>query len=82
MEKFTIQLIQGSFSKEEAIHLIAKMIDVKIKYHEDKIGKSDNEEDIKMRETRIKQLQKELYEARMFVQHKSGRVTINSTITL
>lgn len=82
MEKFTIQLIQGSFSKEEASHLIAKMIDVKIKFHEDKISNSDNEEDIKMRETRIKQLQKELYEARLFIQHKKDRVNINSTISL
>ena len=55
----TIQLIQGQFSANEAIEIITKMVHVKIKFHEDKIHSNANEEDIKMRERRIKQLQKE-----------------------
>lgn len=55
-----IQLIKGKFQKNDAIEIIHRFIHVKIQYHENKIGKSDNEEDIKMRETRIKELQNEL----------------------
>ena len=62
-----IQLIQGQFSSQEAIDIITKMVHVKIKFHEDKIHSHANEEDIKMREKRIKQLQKELYEVRNYI---------------
>lgn len=82
MRTFNFPLIKGSFSKEEAINLITRMTDVKIRFHEDKIHHSDNEEDIKMRENRIKQLQKDLYEARTYIEHQNGRVEINSEIVL
>ena len=59
-----IQLIQGQFDKTDAKDLITKMIYIKIKYHENKIDHSSNEEDIKMRETRIRQLQKDLHNLR------------------
>lgn len=57
-----IQLIQGEFSSIEAFELITQMIHIKIKYHENKIAKNSNEEDIKYRESKIKRLQKELFE--------------------
>ena len=59
-----IKLIQGEFSANDAIELIAQMIQVKIKYHENKINNRSNEEDIKSFEVKIKQLQKELFELR------------------
>ena len=49
-----IQLIQGQFGGKEAIELITQMIHAKVKFHENIIGNNDNEEDIKMRENRIK----------------------------
>lgn len=59
-----LQLIQGNYSKMEAIELISQLAQVKIKFLESKIEKSHAEEDIHMREQRIQQLQKELMEAR------------------
>lgn len=54
-----IELINGTYPPNEGLDLILKMIDVKIRYHEQKIDLLDNEEDMKMREQRIKQLQNE-----------------------
>lgn len=54
-----IELINGTYPFNEGLDLILKMIDVKIRYHERKINLLDNEEDMKMREQRIKQLQNE-----------------------
>ena len=52
-----IQLIQGEFSSNDAIELIAQLVHLKIKYHENKINSQINKEDIKTREAKIKQLQ-------------------------
>lgn len=76
----TIQLIQGQFLDKDALDIITQMIHVKIKFHEGKINSDSNEEDIKMREKRIKQLQKDLYEFRQFVEHGKSPLYINSTI--
>jgi hypothetical protein len=58
------------------------MIHVKIKYHENKISKSSNEEDMKYRETKIKNLQKELYKLRNDLDSKNGNVTMNASIKI
>jgi hypothetical protein len=70
------ELINGSFSKEDTINLLTKLIDVKIKYHEDQIRFLENEEDIKMKEKRIKQLQKNLYETRKQLEQKKGKIQV------
>jgi len=77
-----IQLIHGQFSAQEAIDIITRMVHVKIRFQEDKINAHTSEEDIKMREMRIKQLQKELFEVRKFVDSKTAGVKINSTINI
>lgn len=77
-----LQLIKGHYSKEEALSILTSMVDVKIRFHIDKISQSDNEEDIKMRETRIKQLQKDLHELRLGFQRSNEPVTINSQIII
>nr|MBC7611965.1 hypothetical protein [Pseudopedobacter sp.] len=76
-----IQLLQGHFSKKDAIDLITKLITVKIRFHEDKMPSSHSEEDIKMREKRIKQLQKELYDARIKIESMTDNVNLESEIT-
>ncbi len=78
----TIQLIKGQFNAKEAIELIAQMIHVKIKFHEAQISDASIEEDIKMRENRIKQLQKDLYNARNFIKQQEGNIAIESEIKL
>lgn len=77
-----IQLINGQFSTKEAIDILTQMLHVKVKFHESKINESSSEEEIKMREKRIKELQKDLYEVRNYIESKGGFVNMQSVITL
>lgn len=63
----TINLLKGSFLAKDLEKIITEMIQVKIKYHEEKIKSSDEEETIKMRENRIIKLQNNLKEVRAFI---------------
>jgi len=78
----SIQLIQGTFNSKEVVEIITEMIHVKIKFHENKISKSSNEEDMKYRETKIKNLQKDLYKLRNDLDSKNGNVTMNASIKI
>ena len=77
-----IQLIEGEFKSNDALDLITQMIHVKIKYHEGKINNSEVEEDIKARETKIKRLQKELFEFRNQIDSKDKKIKINGILTI
>lgn len=81
-QKMNIQLIQGQFGGKEAIELITQMIHAKVKFHENIISNEDSEEDIKMRENRIKQLQKDLFDARQYIEKKGENVSINASIDI
>lgn len=63
----TISLLKGSFLAKDLENIISEMIQVKIKYHEEKIKTTDEEETIKMRENRIIKLQNNLKEVRAFI---------------
>jgi hypothetical protein len=78
----TIQLLEGEFNATDAVELITKLIEVKIKFHESKISISQQEEDIKSRETKIKVLQNSLYEARIFLNLKNENVNINASLKI
>lgn len=75
-----IELLKGEFNATDAIELIAQMIHIKIKYHEKKINSQINEEDSISRETRIKQLQKELIELRKMINSKTQSVKVEAII--
>lgn len=77
-----MNLINGNFAQNDAIDLITSLFEVKIKYHENKIDKSHNEEDIKMREQRIKQLQKSLEEAKKYILANPNSFHIESSVML
>ena len=77
-----IHLIDGQFSASDAITILTQLAEVKIKYHENKVKTSHNEEDIKMRERKIKNLQKELADSREHIKKQTSNITINSTINL
>jgi Spy/CpxP family protein refolding chaperone len=77
-----LQLIKGRFNKNEAFDLVSQMVNIKIKYHEGKIRVAEKEEDIKMRESRIKQLQKELHEFKSLVLSDQQAVNIESGIII
>jgi predicted RNase H-like nuclease (RuvC/YqgF family) len=77
-----IQLIHGHFNSNDAMDIITQMIHVKIRFHENKIQDSSTEEDIKMRESRIRQLQKELFEARKVIEKNKGQINLEGEIQL
>lgn len=62
-----LTVLKGSYRKEDLEDLITKMIHIKIRFHEDKINSSAGEEEIKLREKRIIELQKDLYNLKKFV---------------
>jgi len=64
----TLQLIDGHFESAEALEMLTQWVHTKIKFHEAKIAVSDHEEDIKNREAKIKLLQDQLRELRLFLQ--------------
>ena len=77
-----LQLLNGTFSSNESIEILNQLFQVKIKFHEEKIESSENEEDVKMRERKIKFLQSELTQAKQLIISKTGNVSINSQIIL
>ncbi len=77
-----IQLIQGEFSPGDALELITELIHMKIKFHESKIAKNTNEEDIKYRESKIKRLQKELFDFRNGISRKGQNLRLEAVITI
>lgn len=78
----TIQLIKGSFDASDAIELMQQLVQVKIKFHEMKINASHNEEDIKMRENRIKQLQDDFGNARDYLKTHSNYADMDCTLSI
>lgn len=81
-EEFALPLIRGTFSKEDALDLITHLIHVKIRFHEDRIRDTSSEEDIKMRESRIKELQRYLFETRESFRNMDGSISIESIINI
>jgi hypothetical protein len=77
-----IQLIAGQFNASDALQIITQMIQIKVKYHEDKITQSSNEEDIKFREAKIKRLQQELHELRSNLGDTNGKLTLDAIINI
>ena len=75
-----INLLNGTFSKNEALDLITQMIQLKISFHENKILHSSTEEDIKSRESKIKFLHSELYGLRRFLEGNNKDVSLFSKI--
>jgi len=77
-----IQLIEGQFKSSDALDLITQMIYIKIKFHENKISKSELEEDIKAREGKIIKLQKALFELRNTMGSISKGIKLNAVINV
>lgn len=77
-----LQLIDGTFSPIETLELLTQLYQVKIKFHEEKVKTTANEEDIKMRERKIKVLQNNLDEARSFIKSENTDFHIESFIII
>ena len=77
-----LQLLNGTFNSNESIELVNKLFQVKIKFHEEKISKCNNEEDIKMRERKIKFLQNELAHIKEIINAKKEDIFLYSKIII
>jgi hypothetical protein len=77
-----IQLIEGNFNSKDALELLTQMINVKIRYHESKVGINSSEEDIKSREAKIKKLQNELFELRSTIDSSNKNLIIEGIIKI
>lgn len=71
-----IKLIEGHYNSADALNIITEIIHIKIRFHESKISVQCTEEDIKFRERRIKQLQKDLFELQDYIKFKSGNISL------
>lgn len=77
-----LSILNGHFNKQDAITLLTQMVHVKIAYHESSITKTSMMEDIKMHETRIKQLQKELQDVRNEINLLDGNIGLKGLIEI
>jgi hypothetical protein len=77
-----IEIIKGAYSSADAVELLIRIVVAKIKFHEGKINASDNEEDIKMRENRIRKLQQDLHEVRQYLTNANGRIHLHSDLNI
>ncbi len=77
-----LSLIQGEFSPQDALDLISRMIQIKIEYHETRIHKELTEEDIKFRETKIRNLQNELHLLRNHLNTDHKMLSVHAQITI
>ncbi len=77
-----LSLLKGSFSPKEIEKIITELIQVKIKFHEEKIQNSDEEETIKMRENRIIKLQNDLKEVRSFLSNSNALIHADAEIEI
>lgn len=77
-----IKLIDGQFQNQDALDIISSMIGIKIRFHEGKIQNSSNEEDIKMRENKIKFLQNELHQLRNTISPVSSSTTLTAVVNI
>lgn len=73
-------LIDGEFSSADALQVITRLFEVKIRYHEEQIGRSAQEEDIKMRERKIRQLQHNLADIRDYIRNNGQQVWIHANV--
>lgn len=77
-----LPLIHGRFSKSDTLDLLTQMVQVKIRFHENKIKDSHSEEDIKMRESRIRELQQSLYELKKELEINGNNFSLLSQIKI
>lgn len=77
-----IQLINGQFTANETNNLISQLVQVKIKFLENKINSLQHEEDIKSKETKIVSLQNTLSNLRNQINLEKLDVKIKSDIEI
>lgn len=77
-----IPLVQGNFSSTDSFEILNQMVQLKVKFHENKISKTSNEEDIKYRETKIKRLQHDLMELKKYIDDCKSPVSVDVQVKI
>lgn len=77
-----IPLVHGNFSPSDSFELLNQMVQLKVKFHENKISKTSNEEDIKYRESKIKRLQNDLMELKQYIDQSADNLSVDVQIKL
>jgi hypothetical protein len=77
-----LQLIKGEFNANDALTLVTQMVQLKIQFHVNQINIQSNEEDIKRREGKIKQLLKALFDLRNSIQNQPKNLKIEAFINI
>lgn len=75
-----VRIIDGVFSRQEAIDILTDMVKLKIRFHERQIELTSDEEDVSHREARIRQLQHELQEARNNIMAGEDSVSLGGSV--
>ena len=73
-----LELIHRELDSTDALVLIEQMVNSKIKYHENNTSSHGNEEDFKTRESKIKQLQKDLFDLRKKINLKENNLEVEA----
>jgi hypothetical protein len=82
METQISPLVDGTYSVAQAIFLVTELYDVKIRFHEKMITENLMEEDIEMRELKIKKLQNDRASLIAFMRSQNVPVRVMSLIQL
>ena len=77
-----IDLVNGTYSPSEAMELVSRLVEAKIGFLRDRIEATTNEEDIKMRERRIRLIQEELHRTRAILLGVSESCDVVTSIGL
>ncbi len=77
-----LTLIDGSFSAAEAKELLTRLVQVKLRFHEERIATGSTEEDVSMREKRISRLQHELSVLRTQLDPDAGAVELQAVVEI
>ena len=75
-----LNLLNGTFDQREALDIIAQLIQVQIKFQENKINHSLNEEDIKLLENRIKKLHRDWTEMWELIRRNGNSCKLESVL--
>jgi hypothetical protein len=74
-----LQLIDGHYNYQDAMEIISRLVEAKIRFHENKIDTDLDEDDIKMREKKIKTMQTELSRMRSQLRNEKN-ISIHAAI--
>jgi ribosomal protein L29 len=77
-----IQLIEEEINGMEALELVTKLIHIKIKYLQNKMNLDNGTKESNEIETKIKKLQKELFQLKKKIESKNQFIKLDAVIKI